>query len=209
MSVSMKLETRQFEQTLKRYAALRGKSDAEVVNKAMRYWLPFAGNKVAKGTPGGPAIRKELTGSPARVSRGAKKSQDALRNTLAAAIIGARQAKRGWKESKRDFYDSVRRLVNARARSANYGRAGFIPAYQAFGIRRQVAGHKRFKGRSLGRKAVPSTFRAAEAYVTNQRDAAYAAAPNAFRSSIPEVRRMFSKWIAEDLRKQAKKAGFY
>jgi hypothetical protein len=41
-----------------------------------------------------------------------------------------------------------------------------------------------------------------------QRLGAYIIAPKAFSSSIPEVRRQFINWMAQDVNEVAKKTGF-
>lgn len=223
MSVQFSMDTRGLERALGTYAVRRRKSDADVVNKAMRYLLPFAARRVAVKTPGGSAIRRELVGRPGRVSRGKGKARDQLANTLAAAIIAGRMRKKGQVTFPRrkdadqtdlqrigDFYDRVRRFVNARIRSANFLRAGFIPAFRKFNVpNKSPKGQTRFKGRSKGIKAIPSLRGIAEAFATNQREGAFKIAPRAFHEAVRDVRRLFLRWLRDDMNADARRSGFF
>lgn len=223
MSVSITVDTRGLERAMATYARTRRKSDADVVNKAMRYVLPAAGRRVIAKTPGGSAIRRELTGRARRIGRG-KADRDALADTMAASIVAGRIRKKQPnavfprradaddidKQRISDFYDRVRRFVNAKVRSANYLRAGFIPAYRKFGVGTGgVKGQTRFKGHSKGIKAVPSLRNVAEAYATNQREGAFKIAPRAFHEAIRDVRRLFLRWLKDDMERDARRSGFY
>ena len=53
MSVQVKIDTRALEKAMADYAKMKKKSDASVVNKAMRFWLPFAGSRVKDKTSTG------------------------------------------------------------------------------------------------------------------------------------------------------------
>ena len=204
------------------HAIRRRKSDADVVNKAMRYVVPFAAKRVKDKTPGAIKIRQQLANRPRRIGRG-KADRDALANTLAASIIAARMRKKGAVVMPRrqdadaidlqrigDFYDRVRQFVNARVRSANFLRAGFIPAFRQFNVpNRSVRGQSHFKGRSKGIKAKPSLTGKVEAFATNQREGAYKIAPNAFREALHDVKRLLLKWIDEDIKRDGKRSGFF
>jgi hypothetical protein len=100
--------------------------------------------------------------------------------------------------------------VNARVRSVGFLAAGFIPAYKAFNVPRigMPRNQKRFKGRSIGTKAVPASNGKVHAFASVQRLGAYLIAPRAFSSSIPEVRRQFIQWMRDDVNDVAKKTGF-
>jgi hypothetical protein len=205
------------------YKRMKKKTDASVVNKAMRFWLPFASDKVKRRSTTPAQVRIELTGQAKRISRGGKKKRHQLTNTVAAEIIASRiRKKQGIKYFPKassgpnsaafvsDFYDAVQQFVNARVRSIGYLAAGFIPSYKAFKvpIRGLPRNHKRFKGHSIGTKAVPVSSGKVTAFASVKRLGAFLIAPNAFSSSIPEVRRQFIKWMQEDVKDVAKKTGF-
>lgn len=220
--ITFDVDTKGLERALALYATKRQKSDADVVNKAMRYVLPAAARRVKVKTPGPSSIRKELIGRPGRVSRG-KKKRDQLANTLASAIIAARLRKKGPQvfptpkdaddtDLKRigEFYDRVRTFVNARIRSANFLSAGFIPAFRQFNVpNKSPRGQIHFKGRSIGIKAKPALRGIAEAYARNSREAAYKIAPRAFIEAVRDVRKLFLKWVSDDMGRDAKRSGFY
>jgi hypothetical protein len=222
MSVQIKIDTKNLEKAMADYARMKKKTDAAVVNKGMRFWLPFAGSKVKDKTSTAARVRTELTNQAKRISRGEKKKKTQLTNTLAAAIIAARLRKQGRNHFPRassgpksaafvgEFYAMTERFVNARVRSIGYLAAGFIPSYKAFNVpmRGMPRNHKRFKGRSIGTKAVPVSSGKVTAFASVKRLGAFLVAPNAFSSSIPEVRRQFINWMAQDVNEVAKKTGF-
>jgi hypothetical protein len=222
MSVQIKIDTKNLEKAMADYARMKKKTDAAVVNKGMRFWLPFAGSKVKDKTSTAARVRTELTNQAKRISRGEKKKKTQLTNTVAAAIIAARLRKQGRNHFPRassgpksaafvgEFYAMTERFVNARVRSIGYLAAGFIPSYKAFNVpmRGMPRNHKRFKGRSIGTKAVPVSSGKVTAFASVKRLGAFLVAPNAFSSSIPEVRRQFINWMAQDVNEVAKKTGF-
>lgn len=222
MSVRFDIDQRGLQRAMARYAATRNRSDADVVNKAMRYLLPFAARRVKDKTPGPNKIRRELSGRARRIGRG-KSDRDALANTLAAALIAARMRKKAPTVLPRrsgadatdmsrigDFYNRARTFVNARVRSANFLRAGFIPAFRQFNVPgRTPPGQNRFKGRSRGQKARSSLNGVAEAFATNRREGAFKIAPQAFHQAVRDVRRQFLGWLRADLRNEATRAGFF
>jgi hypothetical protein len=223
MSLMVKFNTALLERAMADYKRMKKKTDASVVNKAMRFWLPFASEKVKRRSTTAAQVRTELTGQAKRISRGEKKKRHQLTNTVAAAIIAARiRKKQGVKYFPKassgpksaafvsDFYEAVQQFVNSRARSVGYLAAGFIPAYKSFNVPRlgMPRNQKRFKGRSIGTKAVPASSGKVHAFASVQRLGAYIIAPKAFTSSIPEVRRQFIKWMQEDVKDVAKKTGF-
>jgi hypothetical protein len=222
MSVQIKINTKNLEKAMADYARMKKKTDAAVVNKGMRFWLPFAGSKVKDKTSTAAKVRTELTNQAKRISRGEKKKKTQLTNTVAAAIIAARLRKQGRNHFPRassgpksaafvgEFYAMTERFVNARVRSIGYLAAGFIPSYKAFNVpmRGMPRNHKRFKGRSIGTKAVPVSSGKVTAFASVKRLGAFLVAPNAFSSSIPEVRRQFINWMAQDVNEVAKKTGF-
>jgi hypothetical protein len=206
MSVSLTVETRELQRVLSGYARSKMKTDADVVNKAMRYWVPFAAKRVIDKTPGGSKILQELL-APARGRYKAKQAKSKYNNTAAAAIFIWRLKKRGM-PIPADLTDRLDRFVGARQNSAQFLRAGFIPAYRQFGVPNKKAGTQRyFKSRSLGKKAVPSAFFKVVAFVTNAREGAHAIAPTAFQESIREVENIFIKFMNEDLNKVGRKWG--
>ena len=225
MSVSFQIDTRVLQKAMADYAIRRRKSDAEVVNKAMRYVLPFAAKRVKDKTPGEAHIKRDLMTGARSVIGGPKRSQ--YSNTRAAAITASRLRERGQliavspktgprvsdKIAKRlnsQFFEIVRALVYAKQRSAHYLRAGFIPAFLVFNVPfRGVGKQHRFKGRSKGIKAKPSLTGKVEAFATNQREGAYKIAPNAFREALHDVKRLFLKWIDEDIKRDGKRSGFF
>lgn len=225
MSVRFDIDQRGLQRAMARYAATRNKSDADVVNKAMRYLLPFAARRVKDKTPGEMHIKRDLmAGARSRIN-GPKRS--VWSNTKAAAIMAARLRKRGQlvavnprigpqpsakiaKLVRSDFFVLVRTLVAAKQRSAHYLRAGFIPAFRAFAIPFIGAGkQRRFKGRSVGIKAKPSISGIAEAFAANRREGAFKIAPQAFHQAVRDVRRQFLGWLRADLRNEATRAGFF
>jgi len=222
MSVQIKIDTKNLEKAMADYARMKKKTDAAVVNKGMRFWLPFAGSKVKDKTSTAARVRTELTNQAKRISRVEKKKKTQLTNTVAAAIIAARLRKQGRNHFPRassgpksaafvgEFYAMTERFVNARVRSIGYLAAGFIPSYKAFNVpmRGMPRNHKRFKGRSIGTKAVPVSSGKVTAFASVKRLGAFLVAPNAFSSSIPEVRRQFINWMAQDVNEVAKKTGF-
>jgi hypothetical protein len=223
MSLMVKFNTALLERAMADYKRMKKKTDASVVNKAMRFWLPFASDKVKRRSTTAAQVRTELTGQAKRISRGQKKKRHQLTNTVAAAIIAARiRKKQGVKYFPKassgpksaafvsDFYEAVQQFVNSRARSVGYLAAGFIPAYKAFNVPRigMPRNQKRFKGRSIGTKAVPASNGKVHAFASVQRLGAYLIAPKAFSSSIPEVRRQFIQWMRDDVNEVAKKTGF-
>lgn len=222
MSVQIKIDTKNLERAMADYARMKKKTDAAVVNKGMRFWLPFAGSKVKAKTSTAAKVRTELTNQAKRISRGEKKKKTQLTNTVAAAIIAARLRKQGRNHFPRassgpksaafvgEFYAMTERFINARVRSIGYLAAGFIPSYKAFNVpmRGMPRNQKRFKGRSIGTKAVPVSSGKVTAFASVKRLGAFLIAPNAFSSSIPEVRRQFLEWMAKDVNEVAKKTGF-
>jgi hypothetical protein len=222
MSVQIKIDTKNLQKAMADYARMKKKTDAAVVNKGMRFWLPFAGSKVKDKTSTAARVRTELTNQAKRISRGEKKKKTQLTNTVAAAIIAARLRKQGRNHFPRassgpksatfvgEFYAMTERFVNARVRSIGYLAAGFIPSYRAFNVpmRGMPRNHKRFKGRSIGTKAVPVSSGKVTAFASVKRLGAFLIAPNAFSSSIPEVRRQFIQWMRDDVNEVAKKTGF-
>ena len=223
MSLMVKFNTALLERAMADYKRMKKKTDASVVNKAMRFWLPFAANKVKQRSITPAKVRIELTGQAKKFSRAEKKKRHQLTNTVAAEIIAARiRKKQGIKYFPKassgpnsasfvsDFYETVERFVNARVRSVGFLAAGFIPAYKAFNVPRigMPRNQKRFKGRSIGTKAVPASSGKVHAFASVQRLGAYLIAPRAFSSSIPEVRRQFIQWMRDDVNEVAKKTGF-
>jgi hypothetical protein len=206
MSVSLTVETRELQRVLSGYARSKMKTDADVVNQAMKFWVPFAARRVILKTPGGSKILQELL-APARGRYKAKQAKSKYNNTAAAAIFIWRLKKRGMPIPV-DLTDRLDRFVGARQNSAQFLRAGFIPAYRQFGVPNKKAGTQRyFKSRSLGKKAVPSAFFKVVAFVTNAREGAHAIAPTAFQESIREVENIFIKFMNEDLNKVGRKWG--
>ena len=216
MSLIVKFNTMRLERAMAEYKKLKKKSDSSVVNKAMRFWLPFAANKVKQKSTTAAQVRMELTGQSKRISKVEKKKRNQLTNSVAFAIVKSRLRKKGRKHFSKnaafvsDFYETVESFVNARVRSIGFLAAGFIPAYKAFNVptKGMPRNQKRFKGRSIGKKAVPVSNGKVTAFATVKREGAFIIAPKAFSSSIPEVRRQFIKWMEEDVKDVAKKTGF-
>lgn len=225
MSVSITVDTRGLERAMATYARTRRKGDSEVVNKAMRYILPAAARRVKDKTPGEMHIKHDLMQGANSIIGGPRRS--IYSNTKAAAITAARLRKRGQlihlsprtgpqasdkikKSVNAQFFEKVRDLVNAKMRSAHYLRAGFIPAFRVFNVPFRGTGkQRRFKGVSKGIKAVPSLRGVAEAYATNQREGAFKIAPRAFHEAIRDVRRLFLRWLKDDMERDARRSGFY
>lgn len=200
MSVVITIDDKNLRRALSQYAVAKNKTDAEVVNKAMRFWLPFASSRVIKKTPGKRKIRAELNAP----------SRDYPRSTLAEAIIGWRFKNKRQKPPA-DFASIVERFKNARYNSVSFLRAGFIPAMKRFDVpqRRTVGTQVAYKGKSLGEKAKPSFIFKVEAFARNAREGVTKLAPEAFQDSLPEVTRLFIKFMEDDLRREAKRSGFF
>ena len=214
MSVTFTINDAGFRRAAAEYAIRKNKSDADVVNKAMRFWLPFAGNKVKKVTPGERKIHRDLRKRPdSPIAAKFKRGKTTWAGTMASAIIAARLKRMGRLSKKvtPNFWELVDNLVAAKKNSAHFLRAGFIPAYRRFSVPRgaEAKNHKRFKGNSGGTKAVPSITKTVQAYAVNAREGAAIIAPGAFRDSLPEVTRQFLKWLEQDTRQQAVRSGFY
>lgn len=224
MSIQFYVDDLNLQRSLSTYAMRRNQSDAAVVNKAMRYVLPFAANRVknARYRPSASKIRHELTGKSGKIGR-SRADADALANTVAAMIVASRLRKKGQvtlparaDADKTDmrrinsFYDKVRKLVNARARSSQFLRAGFIPAYKQFGVPGQsIVGQRHWKGRSKGIKAEFKPSHIAEAFATNHREGAFKIAPYAFHEAVRDVARLFAGWMRKGVMEDAKRSGFF
>jgi hypothetical protein len=206
MSVSLTVETRELQRVLSGYARSKMKTDADVVNKAMRYWVPFAAKRVIDKTPGSRKIMQELL-APSKGRYKAKRAKSKYNNTAAAAIFIWRLKQKGM-PIPADLNDRLDRFVGARQNSAQFLRAGFIPAYRQFGVPNRKAGTQRhFKGKSFGKKAIPSTFFKVVASAMNAREGAHTIAPTAFLESIREVENLFIKFMNEDLNKVGRQWG--
>lgn len=212
MSVQFSIDQRGLQRALTTYAVTRRKSDADVVNKAMRYVLPAAARRVKDKTRGVVKVRRELRARARNpIASKFKRGKGSWAGTLAAAIIAARLKKRGvLGKQTPDFWEMVDRFADAKMRSVNYLRAGFIPAFRHFHVPNLKApGHTHFKGRSKGIKAVPSLTGVAEAFATNQREGAFKIAPRAFHEAVRDVQRLFLRWLRSDVEATAKRSGFY
>lgn len=207
MSVTMRIEDVALRRALSKYAEMKNKTDADVVNKAMRYWLPFAGSRIIKKTPGRRKVTSDLL-AKSKNTRGAS-NLGMYTNTVAAAIILHRLRISG-KPVPPDIAEKINNFFHAKNNSVNFLRAGFIPAYSLFKVppRGNPKNQKYFKGRSQGKLAKPSMFFKVEAFARNAREGAAKIAPEAFRESLPEVTAIFIKFMNEDLLKAAKKTGF-
>lgn len=211
MSVRLAVSTREFERTLKDYARIKKKSEPETVNKAMRYWVPFAANKVKRLTPGKRKVRADMR-SPSRNRTSElkfKRKKNQWSGTVAAAIVANRLLDKGIDPRKTaDFVERVQKLVDSKLRSVSYLRSGFIPAFKEFNVPMKGDASKKFKGKSIGIKAVPKPGDRIEAFARNAREGTSVIAPNAFRDSLPEVRKQFHKWMIEKINRDAAKVGF-
>lgn len=214
MSVRLAVSTREFERTLKDYARIKKKSEPETVNKAMRYWLPFAANKVKRLTPGKSKIRADMR-SPAKnrtskqVFKLSRKKRNRWTGTAAAAIVANRLLDKGIDPKKTaDFVERVQKMVDSKLKTVSYLRSGFIPAFKQFSVPMKDDASKKFKGKSIGIKAVPKPGDRIEAFARNAREGTAVIAPNAFRDSLPEVRKLFHKWMMEKINRDAAKVGF-
>jgi hypothetical protein len=206
MSVSLTVETSELQRVLSGYAQTKMKTDADVVNKAMRYWVPFAAKRVINKTPGGSKVLQELL-APSKGRYKAKRAKSKYNNTAAAAIFIWRLKQKGM-PIPADLNDRIDRFVGARQNSAQFLRAGFIPAYRQFGVPNKKAGTQRyFKSRSLGKKAIPSAFYKVIASAINAREGAYKIAPTAFSESLHEVERLFIKFMNDDLNRVGRQWG--
>jgi hypothetical protein len=214
MSVMMTVDDRAFRAAAAEYARMKNKSDADVVNRAMRYWLPFAASRVIKRTKGIRKVHSDLYKRPRNaIGSKFKRTRGAWGGTLAAGIIAARLKKRGRLSPKFTppavFWETVNNMVAAKANSVRHLQSGFIPAFRQFKVpNRSLRGHTRFKGRSVGQLATPSITHAVEAFARNAREGAVKITPNAFKDSLPDVTRQFIRWMEADMQRLAEKTGF-
>lgn len=213
MSVRFDIDARGLNRALTRYAVTRRKSDADVVNKAMRYVLPAAAKRVKDKSKGPNKVARDLRAKARNpIASNFRRQKGTWDGTLAAAIIASRLKARG-KLSKKitpNFRELVDTFAAAKIRSANFLRAGFIPSFRQFSVpNKGVVGQRYFKGRSRGIKARPSLMGVAEAFATNQREGAYNIAPHAFHAAVRDVRKLFLGWLREDVRRDAIRSGFY
>lgn len=207
MSVTLTVDDEALRRALSKYAQIKNKSDADVVNMAMRFWLPFAGRRLIKKTPGQKRVTKDLL-AKARNTRGSK-NLGMYSNTVAAAIILYRLRIAG-KPVPVNIVEKIDNFFHARNNSVNFLRAGFIPAYQLFKVppKGNPKNQRIFKGRSQGKLATPSMFFKVQAFARNAREGAAKVSPEAFREALPEVTAIFIKFMNEDLERVAKKTGF-
>jgi hypothetical protein len=213
---------------LAKYAAresLRGKGLMDTARKVFRFLVSFALAKIPNGDPR--RIRAQLmqiTMYSSLASRRSynlsqsirtkrNKTSDAHRGTLAAKLVfllnyaGARAAKGP------AFYRIVRKFVSARSYSARIHDAGLYPA---------LAGTKApTKGKLPRYRHTPGSYdeRLTEDVATILAENwASAHGPNAkgiiglagfaFDAALPEVDRLLTRYLTQDIEKAAKAAGF-
>jgi hypothetical protein len=207
MSVTLTVEDAALRRALSKFAQMKNKTDAEVVNKAMRYWLPFAATRIIKKTPGQKRVTRDLMAR----AKNPKKSNNLGRynNTVAAAIIFDRLKKSG-RPVPVNVVEKIDNFFNAKNNSVNFLRAGFIPAYKLFKVppKGNPKNQTIFKNRSQGKLATESAFFKVEAFARNAREGATKLAPEAFREALPEVTAIFIKFMNQDLQRIAKSTGF-
>jgi hypothetical protein len=152
------------------------------------------------------AVSKKIE---ARIKKQSRKKRNKWTGTAAAAIVANRLLDKGIDPKKTvNFIEMVQKMVDSKLRSVSYLRSGFIPAFKEFKVPMRGDVSKKFKGRSMGVKAVPKPGDRIEAFTRNAREGTAAIAPNAFRDSLPEVRRQFHKWMMEKINRDAAKVGF-
>jgi hypothetical protein len=207
MSVTLTVEDAALRRALSQYAQMKNKTDAEVVNKAMRYWLPFAARRIIKKTKGQKKVTKDLMAR----AKNPKKSNNLgqYNNTVAAAIILDRLKKSG-RPVPVNILEKIDNFFHARNNSVNFLRAGFIPAYKLFKVppKGNPQNQKNFKGKSQGKLATESAFFKVEAFARNAREGAVKIAPEAFREALPEVTAIFMKFMRQDMERIARNTGF-
>jgi len=207
MSVTLTVEDVGLRRALSKYAQMKNKTDAQVVNMAMRYWLPFAATRIIKKTTG----RRRVTSDLMARAKNTKKSNNLGRynNTVAAAIIFDRLKKSG-RPVPVNVVEKIDNFFNAKNNSVNFLRAGFIPAYKLFKVppKGNPKNQTIFKNRSQGKLATESAFFKVEAFARNAREGATKIAPEAFREALPEVTAFFIKIMKQDMERIAKSTGF-
>lgn len=206
MSATITFDDAELRRALSQYGQMKNKTDADVVNKAMRYWLPFAAKRVIKKTPG----RKRVTRDLMARAKNPKKSNNLgqYNNTVAAAIIFDRLKKSG-RPVPVNIVEKIDNFFHAKNNSVNFLRAGFIPAYRLFKVPGKGPVNQRvFKGRSQGKIATESHFFKVEAFARNAREGATKLAPEAFREALPEVTAIFIKFMNQDMQRIANSTGF-
>jgi len=207
MSATMTFDDAELRRALSQYGQMKNKTDADVVNKAMRYWLPFAAKRIRKKTKGQKKVTRDLMAR----AKNPKKSNNLgqYNNTVAAAIIFDRLKKSG-RPVPVNILEKIDNFFHARNNSVNFLRAGFIPAYKLFKVPLKTTPSNQtiFKNRSQGKLATQSPFFKVEAFARNAREGAVKIAPEAFREALPEVTAIFIKFMNQDLQRIAKSTGF-
>jgi hypothetical protein len=221
---------------LAKYAAkeaLRGKGMLETARKVFRFLVSFALNKIPNGDP--KRIRAQLQQHVRRYSnlragmagvsvnlRTRKtrrdKVADALRGTLAAKVVGLLNYSGARHVQSAEFYRIVRKFINRRAYSARLHRAGLTPA---------LAGTAKAGGSVKTGGGLPKYYHTPGSYAESLNDDvanilaenwASAHGPNAkgiiglagfaFDAALPEVDRLLTKYLTQDMQKAARAAGF-
>ena len=208
------------------FASTRGKTIEDTLRKAMRFAVDFAIAKTPKGN------RERIKADLMRVVREYKgtgknlKSQTAekYRGTLAAAIVwrlNYRQAQTLAVNRSPAFYSTVAKFVSGRAYATNLHAAGWKPAQRALhastgGVR--LPGFRNHPPGSVPQMRFTDTL--AEIIVENwasaspipERPAPLGAAGvlgDKLNDILPDLERLFTRFLAEDMLRAATRAGFH
>ena len=221
---------------LAKYAAkeaLRGKGLMDSARKIFRFLVSFALAKIPNGDPR--KIREQLTKhvrnysnlragyagvSANRRSRKIRRDRvaDALRGTMAAKIVGVLNYAGARHVQSAEFYRIVRRFISRRAYSARLHRAGLSPA---------LAGTAKAGGSVKTGGALPKYYHTPGSYAESlTEDVATILAENwasshgpdakgivglagyAFDQALPEVDALLSRYLQQEIERQARAAGF-
>jgi len=209
---------------LRRYAgaeAFRGKGMAETMKKVMRFWVDFATAKIPKGDPA--KVESDLKAVVAGYSRlGGKrgKAADAWRGTYASRIVAMIDWQGARKLKGAAFYAAVRRFVAKRKFASNLHRSGMRPAFLALRGKIAKAGRlPQFQNQPGGysdsvKEAITEILVENWARAGGPKSVGITgpiAGKNtgeAFAEAIAQVDALLTKFLEEDIRKQAERAGF-
>lgn len=137
--VEVRIDTREFEATLKRYAAVSKTSFPDIVNRKLR----FIARGATRLTPKAKAsdIRSSLR------QEGARPGQ-----TLAESIVRAKLYRQGKKQpTKIETKALVKAMIGARIRSIGYIKSGWLPAIAKLGAALGLSSSGGGQGRQFGK----------------------------------------------------------
>ena len=208
---------------LRRYAgaeAFRGKGMAKTIKKVMRFWVDFATAKIPKGDQAKvESDLKSLVAGYSRLGTRRGKAADAWRGTYASRIVAMIDWQGARKLKGAAFYAAVRRFVAKRKFASNLHRSGMRPAFLALRGKISKAGRLPQFASQPGSYSDQIKEAVTEILVENW---ARAGGPKsegvggtiagkntgeAFNEALPQVEALLTKFLQEDIKKQAEKVG--